>query len=129
MRRASAIAAVAAASLALAGCSGGSGDDGGDDGGNKVEVFTWWAAGTEKDALEALVDVFDEQHPDIEFVNGAVAGGAGSAAKDLLQTRLQAGEPPDTFQAHAGMELQDYINAGQDRKSVVKGKNIKSERE
>src|SRR5699024_8138827 len=78
-----------------------------------VEVFTWWAAGTEKDALEALVEVFDEQHPDIEFVNGAVARGAGSAAKDLLQTRLQAGEPPDTFQAHAGMELQDYINAGQ----------------
>src|SRR5699024_9180435 len=68
---------------------------------------------SEKDALEALVDVFDEQHPDIEFVNGAVAGGAGSAAKDLLQTRLQAGERPDTFQAHAGMELQDYINAGQ----------------
>lgn len=113
MRRASAIAAVAAASLALAGCSGGSGDEGGDDGGNTVEVFTWWAAGTEKDALEALVDVFDEQHPDIEFVNGAVAGGAGSAAKDLLQTRLQAGEPPDTFQTHAGMELEDYINAGQ----------------
>lgn len=113
MRRASAIAAVAAASLALAGCSGGSGDEGGDDGGKKVEVFTWWAAGTELDALEALVGVFDEQHPDIKFVNGAVAGGAGSAAKDLLQTRLQAGEPPDTFQAHAGMELQDYINAGQ----------------
>src|SRR5699024_10080699 len=97
MRRASAIAAVAAASLALAGCSGGSGDEGGDDGGNTVEVFTWWAAGTEKDALEALVDVFDEQHPDIEFVNGAVAGGAGSDARDLLQTRLQAGEPTDIF--------------------------------
>lgn len=113
MRRASAIAAVAAASLALAGCSGGSGDGGGSDGGKQVEVFTWWAAGTELEALQALVGVFEEQHPDIKFVNAAVAGGAGSAAKDLLQTRLQAGEPPDTFQAHAGMELQDYIKAGQ----------------
>src|SRR5699024_1522526 len=47
------------------------------------------------------------------FVNGAVAGGAGSAAKDLLQSRLQAGDPPDTFQAHAGAELQDYIDAAQ----------------
>src|SRR5699024_940558 len=47
------------------------------------------------------------------FVNGSVAGGAGSAAKDMLQSRLQAGDPPDTFQAHAGLELADYIDAGQ----------------
>ena len=51
--------------------------------------------------------------PSYTFVNGAVAGGAGSAAKDLLQSRLQADDPPDTFQAHAGKELTDYIDAGQ----------------
>src|SRR5690606_35267960 len=55
----------------------------------------------------------NEQHPDVEFINGAVAGGAGSAAKDLLQSRLQAQDPPDTFQAHASAELQDYIDAAQ----------------
>src|SRR5699024_1550082 len=33
--------------------------------------------------------------------------------KDMLQSRLQAGDPPDTFQAHAGLELADYIDAGQ----------------
>ena len=57
--------------------------------------------------------VFDDAEPGRQFVNGAVAGGAGSAAKDLLQSRLQANDPPDTFQAHAGAELTDYINAGQ----------------
>ncbi|MGO3253377.1 ABC transporter substrate-binding protein [Microbacterium gubbeenense] len=113
-----AAAGIAAASMALAGCSGGSdggSTDGGTDGGSggEVEVFTWWAAGTEKAGLDALVEVFGEQHPDVEFINGAVAGGAGSAAKDLLQSRLQAGDPPDTFQAHAGAELQDYIDAAQ----------------
>ncbi|MFE5336681.1 ABC transporter substrate-binding protein [Isoptericola sp. NPDC056573] len=116
--RTSAVAAVAAvAALALAACgsnggepeSGGSGSGGADE----VEVFTWWAAGSEKAGLDALVKVFDEQHPDVTFVNGAVAGGAGSQAKDLLQTRLQAQDPPDTFQAHAGAELQDYIDAAQ----------------
>ncbi|MHA7134738.1 ABC transporter substrate-binding protein [Oerskovia turbata] len=107
-----------AALLALAACSGDSGSDsttgtsGGGSGGD-VEVFTWWAAGSEKAGLDALVSVFDEQHPDYTFVNGAVAGGAGSAAKDLLQTRLQANDPPDTFQAHAGKELTDYIDAAQ----------------
>ncbi|MER7559609.1 ABC transporter substrate-binding protein [Nocardioides sp. NPDC126508] len=80
---------------------------------NEVEVFTWWAEGSEKAGLDALVKVFDEQNPDLKFVNGAVAGGAGSDAKNVLQSRLQNGEPPATFQAHAGAELTDYINAGQ----------------
>lgn len=119
-RRTSAtVAGAALVGLALTACGGG-GDDGGggtDEAGggdaSEVEVFTWWAAGSEKAGLDALVGVFEEQHPDTEFVNGAVAGGAGSAAKDLLQTRLQAQDPPDTFQAHAGAELQDYIDAAQ----------------
>lgn len=78
-----------------------------------MEVFTWWAEGSEKAGLVARVKVFDEQNPDLKFVNSAVAGGAGSDAKNVLQSRLQNGEPPATFQAHAGAELTDYINAGQ----------------
>ncbi len=111
------VASAAVVGLALAACSSGSDDknDSGSTGGDssEVEVFTWWAAGSEKAGLDALVKVFNEQNPDVKFVNGAVAGGAGSAAKDLLQTRLQNGNPPDTFQAHAGKEIQDYIDAGQ----------------
>ena len=102
-----------AAAVGLAACGGSDGSSGGGGDGNSVEVFTWWAQGSEKAGLDALVEVFNEQHPDIEFVNGAVAGGAGSAAKDMLQSRLQAGDPPDTFQAHAGAELNDYIDAAQ----------------
>ncbi len=109
------VAGAAITALTLSACSGSSngGSAQGGDSASEVEVFTWWAAGSEKAGLDALVGVFEEQHPDTEFVNGAVAGGAGSAAKDLLQSRLQANDPPDTFQAHAGMELLDYINAGQ----------------
>lgn len=109
------VATAAVLGLTLAACGGGDtgSEGGGEGGGDQVEVFTWWAAGSEKAGLDALVGEFENQHPDIEFVNGAVAGGAGSAAKDLLQTRLQAQDPPDTFQAHAGMELQDYIDAAQ----------------
>lgn len=49
----------------------------------------------------------------MKFVNAALAGGAGSQAKQKLQADLQAGNPPDTFQAHAGAELTDYIDAAQ----------------
>ncbi|MFR9725188.1 ABC transporter substrate-binding protein [Streptomyces sp. MS19] len=112
------VAGAAVTAFTLSACSGNSngGGGGGSEGGSsdsEVEVFTWWAAGSEKAGLDALVGVFDQQHPDTDFINGAVAGGAGSAAKDLLQSRLQANDPPDTFQAHAGAELLDYINAGQ----------------
>lgn len=31
----------------------------------------------------------------------------------MLASRLQSGEPPATFQAHAGAELSDYVAAGQ----------------
>lgn len=113
MRRISLIAGLAAAGLALAACGGGDGSGGGSSDTKDVEVFTWWAAGSEKAGLDALVTVFDEQHPDFTFVNGAVAGGAGSNAKNVLASRLQQGDPPDTFQAHAGAELTDYIKAGQ----------------
>lgn len=107
------IAGAAILGLALAGCSGG-GDNPSDSGGaNEVEVFTWWSSGSEKVGLDALVEVFNEQYPDIEFINASVAGGAGSNAKAALASRLEAGDPPDTFQAHAGAELTDYINAGQ----------------
>ncbi|MDQ4109540.1 MAG: ABC transporter substrate-binding protein [Actinomycetota bacterium] len=103
-------AGLAALSLLAVSACGSENESGSTD---EVEVFTWWAEGSEKAGLDALVKVFDEQNPDLKFVNGAVAGGAGSDAKNVLQSRLQNGEPPATFQAHAGAELTDYINAGQ----------------
>jgi glucose/mannose transport system substrate-binding protein len=38
-------------------------------------------------------------------INATVAGGGGSAARPVLQTRLAVGNPPDTWQSHPGWEL------------------------
>jgi glucose/mannose transport system substrate-binding protein len=113
LRIGAAIAACAMLTLTACGSDGDDSSGGSGGGGGDVEVFTWWAEGSEKAGLDALVKVFDEQHPDEKFVNGAVAGGAGSDAKNVLASRLQTNDPPDTFQAHAGAELTDYINNGQ----------------
>jgi glucose/mannose transport system substrate-binding protein len=78
-----------------------------------VEVFTWWAAGGEKAGLTSLVSRFDADCPGQTFQNGSVAGGAGTDAKQVLVARLGQNDPPDTFQAHAGAELLDYVDAGQ----------------
>jgi glucose/mannose transport system substrate-binding protein len=111
-RRASVAVVGVAVLLSVAACGGGDSGDGGSKS-SKVEVFTWWADGGEKKGLDGLVSTFGTACAGQEFVNGAVAGGAGANAKQVLASRLQQNDPPDTFQAHAGSELLDYINAGQ----------------
>ena len=82
----------------LAACTGA-------QGANEVEVFSWWTGGGEAAGLEAMIADFDVKYPDTEFINSAIAGGAGTNARAVLATRLQAGDPPDSWQAHAGQEI------------------------
>ncbi|GIE93190.1 ABC transporter substrate-binding protein [Paractinoplanes rishiriensis] len=112
MSRRAVVALVGVAALLTASACG-SDDDGGEGGSTKVEVFTWWADGGEKAGLDGLVTQFGTDCAGQTFENGAVAGGAGANAKTVLASRLQQNTPPDTFQAHAGAELLDYIDAGQ----------------
>jgi glucose/mannose transport system substrate-binding protein len=72
---------------------------------NQVEIFSWWVGGGEAAGLAAMQKVFEAQYPSIKFVNAAVAGGAGTNARAVLATRLSAGDPPDSWQAHAGQEI------------------------
>jgi glucose/mannose transport system substrate-binding protein len=108
-KRLSVVAAAAALALVFTGCAATEGDS---EGAAQVEVFSWWTGGGEAAGLEALVAEFNKVYPGIEFVNAAVAGGAGTNAKAVLETRLSAGDAPDSFQGHAGAELMDYISAG-----------------
>lgn len=117
-RRWTAAAAIILTSvLGLSACGdGGSGTAGGEPsagGGKKqVEVFSWWTGPGEADGLQAMRQIFEQQNPEHAFFDAAVAGGSGDKAKALLASKLQADTPPDTFQGHAGAELQGYIKAG-----------------
>lgn len=91
------------AMLVLSACGGGA---------KKVEVFSWWTGGGEAAGLDAMIVVFNAKNPNIEFINAAVAGGAGTNARAVLATRLQAGDPPDSWQGHAGQELIGTYVAG-----------------
>jgi glucose/mannose transport system substrate-binding protein len=79
----------------------------------QLSVFSWWTGGGEAAGLDRLINIWNRQNPDCKFKNETVAGGAGSNAKAVLAQRLAAGNPPDSFQGHAGAELRDYIKAGQ----------------
>ncbi|PRX97223.1 ABC transporter substrate-binding protein [Allonocardiopsis opalescens] len=88
------------------------GGSGGEDAEGSVEVFSWWTGGGEAAGLDALIERFEADNAGIAFNNAAVAGGSGTNAQGVLESRLQANEPPDSFQGHAGAELMDYIEAG-----------------
>ena len=79
----------------------------------QLSVFSWWTGGGEAAGLEKLIKIWNKQHPECPFKNETVAGGAGTNAKAVLAQRLKAGNPPDSFQGHAGSELRDYIKAKQ----------------
>jgi glucose/mannose transport system substrate-binding protein len=70
----------------------------------RLEIFSWWA-GDEGPALEALIAKYNEMYPDVELVNATVTGGSGVNARAVLKTRMLGGDPPDSFQVHAGQEL------------------------
>jgi glucose/mannose transport system substrate-binding protein len=78
-------------------------------GANQLEIFSWWTSGGEVEALNAIYEIYSAQFPDVEIVNAALAGGAGQGGnmKALLETRMQGGQPPDSFQVHLGRELID----------------------
>lgn len=69
-----------------------------------MEIFSWWA-GDEGPALEALIQIYKKENPNVNFINATVTGGSGVNAKAVLKTRMLGGEPPDSFQVHAGQEL------------------------
>ncbi|MSV65457.1 MAG: hypothetical protein F2869_04040, partial [Actinobacteria bacterium] len=73
------IAAASVIALALTGCSSSSDDAANTD--TQFEIFTWWASGGEAAGLQGMIDVYTAQNPNTEFINAAVAGGAGVNAK------------------------------------------------
>ena len=70
----------------------------------QIEIFSWWA-GDEGPALEALIVRYEADHPGVSVINATVTGGSGVNARAVLKTRMLGGDPPDSFQVHAGQEL------------------------
>src|SRR4030042_1667028 len=71
---------------------------------DKLEIFSWWA-GDEGPALEALIARYNALYPKVQVINATVTGGSGVNARAVLKTRMLGGDPPDSFQVHAGQEL------------------------
>jgi len=78
----------------------------------KLEIFHWWTAGGEREAADAMFKALKAKYPDIQLVENPVAGGGGVSHRVVLQARLSAGIPPDTWQTLGGAELKSYVDGG-----------------
>jgi glucose/mannose transport system substrate-binding protein len=108
-----AVLLVAALVAGVSACGDDDDDSAQGGGGDQFEFFSWWTGGGDSEGKQALLDLFQEQHPDVEIVDSAIAGGAGTNAQAELANRLLADDPPDSYQRHAGAELLEDIEAGE----------------
>ena len=74
-----------------------------------VNVYHWWTAGGEKDAIESVVSEFGEIYGNIEAKSNAIPGGAGGAMVMKVKVLQQSGKSPEAFQAHPGQEIEPYL--------------------
>lgn len=97
--------------VVLAACGGGGQKGNFSDATDRLEVVSWWVSPSERPAFEVLLNAFKAGNPDVEVVEGAIAGGGGSNVQVALAARLQAGDPPDVWQTFLGSSLRAWVDA------------------
>ncbi len=106
-----ALAAAMCVSL-LAGCGAGGGSaDSGDGEKVTIKILSHWSEGAneESDIALQMFDDFMEENPDIIIENEAVMG---DEIRDVVATRIAAGETPDIWQFGCRGSLVDFYNSG-----------------
>ena len=78
----------------------------------ELVIFNWWTGPGEKEAADAMYKAFADAYPDVTVVQNPVPGGGGVNQRTVLQARLTAGLPPDTFQTLGGAEMKNYVDSG-----------------
>jgi glucose/mannose transport system substrate-binding protein len=96
-----------AGAAGLAGCSSLTGGGGT----NPIELLHAWSSGDGNAAIAALIDGFQEAHPDVEFAEEPVNGAARGNLDQVVSNRLQADDPPSTFQTWPGETLKKFGDA------------------
>ena len=99
-------AAITALAMAAVACGS---DDGAvdDSPSGTVEIFSWWTADGEKQALADVLAIHKQKYPNVTVDN--LTERFRDAARDTLATKFLNGNPPDTFQANIGEDLMNWV--------------------
>lgn len=75
---------------------------------DQVEIFSWWISPGEVEALDELLQVHARHYPRVRVVNSVAED--RDHARATLQSRMEEGAPPDTFQANIGADLFRWLS-------------------
>ena len=81
-------------------------------GARQLEIYHWWTAPGEREAADAMFKALHDAYPDIQVIENPSPGGGGVNQRVVLQSRIAAGDYPDTFQTLGGAELKNYVDGG-----------------
>ncbi|WP_127901859.1 ABC transporter substrate-binding protein [Solirhodobacter olei] len=76
----------------------------------KAEVIHWWTSGGEHAAVMQFEKAFDAQGG--KWVDAAVAGGGGDAARTDGINRIIGGNPPTAMQFNTGKQFDELVSNG-----------------
>ncbi len=68
----------------------------------KLIIYHWWTAGGEREAIDAVYDLYRKYNPGYEIIDNPAAGGGGAVMRAAVKAMLLAGQPPDTCQVTYG---------------------------
>lgn len=77
------------------------------EGEGTVEIFSWWSTTSERQALDALLQVHKARQPETRVLNAAEE--LAQDARERLADRMRQGSPPDTFQVNIGRDLRQWV--------------------
>lgn len=73
-------------------------------------IYEWWTGGT-KPAITAVLNMYQQQYPNVKVVKNPVAGPAGLNMQAVIKSLILGGVPPTTFQVLGGGSLYGYASA------------------
>jgi glucose/mannose transport system substrate-binding protein len=95
-----------ATALLMPACGSGANEDPGQTS-STLELYSWWTAPGEKEALDALLDVYKRDHPQVSVINAALTDAQNAHVQ--LTARMTNSTPPDTFQCSGGSDLLRWV--------------------
>ena len=77
---------------------------------NTIEIYSWWTAGGEAQALAHLIDLYKAKYKGNDVLNSTAMTASDKVADafDTMKKRLAKGDPPDAWQAILGKNLVSY---------------------
>ena len=80
---------------------------------SQLEIVSPWTGGAERDALEALVEVYQRQNPGVEVINPVNSGLSHPEVVALFFERLEKQQPFDSWPVHPGDMVRNHVILGQ----------------